>query len=166
VAAALVLALDQLTKWIVLREFGPDGTRDLLTVIPGVLQVIYVRNTGSAFGLFQNASGLLTVAAIVAVCLLLVYFVRAAARDWVLALALGLQLGGAFGNIIDRFRHGHVVDWIDVPRWPTFNIADSAITVGVILLIYALLFRDTAGGTREARPGDARECRVRIQDDA
>jgi signal peptidase II len=58
------------------------------------------------------------------------------------SLALGLQLGGALGNIIDRFRHGYVVDFIDFPRFPTFNIADSAITVGVILLMYAVLFRD------------------------
>jgi signal peptidase II len=60
----------------------------------------------------------------------------------VLALALGLQVGGAAGNITDRFRRGYVIDFIDVSRWPTFNVADSAITVGVLLLIVSLLFRD------------------------
>lgn len=140
--ACLTLLLDQLSKWMVLRELGPDGPRDVVTVVPGVLRLIFVRNTGSAFGLFQGSSEVLKVFALVAVVLLGVYYARAAARDWVVALALGLQVGGAVGNIIDRFRHGYVVDFIDVPRWPTFNIADSAITVGVGLLIFALLFRE------------------------
>jgi signal peptidase II len=101
-----------------------------------------VRNTGSAFGLFQGSSEIIKVLALGAVVVLALYYARAAARDWVLALALGLQVGGAAGNIIDRFRHGYVVDFIDVSRWPTFNVADSAITVGVGLLIFSLLFRD------------------------
>jgi signal peptidase II len=114
----------------------------VVTIIPNVLRLIFVRNTGSAFGMFQGSSDILKIVAVVAILLLGLYYARAAARDWVMALALGLQVGGALGNIVDRFRHGYVVDWIDFPRFPTFNIADSAITVGVILLIYVLLFRD------------------------
>lgn len=141
-AFATALVLDQTSKWIVLRELGPDGSRDVVTVIPNVLRLIFVRNTGSAFGLFQGGGDIIKVLAIGAIILLAGFYARAAARDWVLALALGLQVGGAVGNIVDRFRHGYVVDWIDLPRWPTFNIADSAITVGVALMIFALLFRD------------------------
>jgi signal peptidase II len=141
-AISATLALDQLSKWVVLRELGPDGSRDVVEIIPGVLRFIFVRNTGSAFGLFQGGAEWLKIVAVIAVILLAIYYVRQASKDWVLALALGLQVGGALGNIIDRFRHGYVVDWIDVSRWPTFNIADSGITVGVILLMYALLFRD------------------------
>jgi signal peptidase II len=138
----LAVILDQISKWIVLETIGPNGSRDAVTIIPGVLQFKFVRNTGSAFGLFQGNSDILKVLAIVAVVGLFAYYVRTARHDWIVSLALGLQLGGALGNIIDRFRHGYVVDFIDFPRFPTFNIADSAITVGVILLMYAVLFRD------------------------
>lgn len=142
IAFIITLLLDQFSKWLAVRELGPGGRSDEIDVIPGVLRFIFVRNTGSAFGLFQGSSEILKVVAIVAILALAAFYARAAARDWVLALALGLLLGGAFGNVIDRFRYGYVVDFIDVPRWPTFNIADSAITVGVVLLMYALLFRD------------------------
>lgn len=146
--------LDQVSKSIVLRELGPNGSHDVVTIIPGVLRLIFVRNTGSAFGLFQGSSDVLKIVAVVAIVLLGLYYARAAARDWVMALALGLQVGGAIGNIVDRFRHGYVVDWIDLPRFPTFNIADSAITVGVVLLIYALMFRDTNVPSEQAEPTD------------
>jgi signal peptidase II len=159
----LVLALDQLTKWLVLRELGPGGTRDSVTVIPGVLELIFVRNSGAAFGIFQGGSGILTVLALLAIAFLLIYFIRSAAEDWVLTVALALMLGGALGNIVDRFQHGYVVDWIDFPRWPTFNVADSAITVGVTLLVYAMLFR---GPPRHADDAHVADRRVQAQEDA
>lgn len=153
-AFVATVILDQFSKWIILETLGPGGTRDVVEIIPGVLRFNFVRNTGSAFGLFQGNSEILKVLAIVAVVGLFVYYVRSATRDWLASLALGLQLGGALGNIIDRFRHGYVVDFIDLPRFPTFNVADSAITVGVVLLMYALLFRDnqaSVGNERQAR---------------
>lgn len=153
-AFATTLSLDQLSKWIVLETLGPGGSRDVVEIIPGVLRFHFVRNTGSAFGLFQGNSEILKVLAIMAVIGLFVYYVRSASRDWMVSLALGLQLGGAFGNIVDRFRHAYVVDFIDFPRFPTFNIADSAITVGVVLLMYAMLFRD--GQTRDTGERQAR----------
>lgn len=152
-AIAGTLALDQLSKWIVLRELGPNGSRDVVEIVPGVLRLIFVRNTGSAFGLFQGGAEWLKIVAVFAVILLAIYYVRQASKDWVLALALGLQVGGALGNIIDRFRHGYVVDWIDVSRWPTFNIADSGITIGVVLLMYSLLFRDPDRARATQEPG-------------
>jgi signal peptidase II len=146
------LILDQLSKWIVLETIGPNGSRGAVEIIPGVLQFKFVRNTGSAFGLFQGNSDILKILALVAVVGLFAYYARTATRDWMVSLALGLQLGGAVGNIIDRFRHGYVVDFIDFPRFPTFNIADSAITVGVFVLMYAMLFRDpNTGGTPDRR---------------
>ncbi|MEX1159169.1 MAG: signal peptidase II [Thermomicrobiales bacterium] len=150
-ALVLTLMFDQLSKWIVFETLGPDGSRDVVEIIPGLLQLTFVRNTGSAFGLFQGNSEILKVLAIGAVVALLVYYVRSAARDWALSLALGLQLGGALGNIIDRFIHGYVVDFIDVPRFPTFNVADSAITVGVVLLMWSLLFRDNRAAQEDSQ---------------
>lgn len=137
-----IIALDQLTKELILREIGPGTAREPIEIIPGILQFRFVRNTGSAFGMFQGQSGVITVLAMAAVTFLAIYYFRKARNDHLVALALGLQLGGAIGNLVDRFRHGYVVDFIDFPRFPTFNVADSAITVGVALLMYALLFRD------------------------
>ncbi len=141
VALIGTFVLDQLSKLVVIEELGPGASRDVVTLIPGILRLIFVRNTGSAFGMFQGSSEFLKIAAILAIILLGVFYARAARHDWLLSLALGLQLGGALGNVVDRFRFGYVVDWIDVPYWPTFNIADSAITVGVIVLAWTLLFR-------------------------
>lgn len=160
---AVVFALDQLTKWIIIEAIGPDSERRSITIIPGVLEFVFVRNTGSAFGFFQGGSDILKIAALVAVGILLIYYFRAASRDWVMSLALGLQLGGALGNIVDRFRFGYVVDFIDFPRFPTFNVADSAITVGVVLLIFALLFRDVDG---RQSPDTSAETRVTAREDA
>jgi signal peptidase II len=141
-ALILTVAVDQISKWIILETIGPNGSRELVEIIPGVLEFDFVRNTGSAFGMFQGNSDILKILALGAVVALFVYYVRSARHDWIVSLALGLQLGGALGNILDRFRHGYVVDFIEFPRFPTFNVADSAITVGVFLLMYAVLFRD------------------------
>src|SRR5690606_36683230 len=117
----------------------------VIEIIPGVLDFRFVRNTGASFGFFQGQSNLLTVLALGAIAFLATYYFRKARNDALVALALGLQLGGALGNVIDRLRYGYVVDFIDFPRFPTFNVADSSITVGVALLMYALLFRDFEG---------------------
>jgi signal peptidase II len=141
ICAVAVVIIDQISKWVVIRELGPDAGRGVVIVIPGVLRLFWVRNTGSAFGLFQGGSDILKYLALAGILVLAGYYLRAAREDWIIALALGLLVGGAVGNLVDRFRHGYVVDWIDLARWPTFNLADSAITVGVVLLMYAMLFR-------------------------
>lgn len=141
---ALVLLADQLTKSLILDRLGPGGDSTQISVIPRFLRLIYVENTGAAFGIFQGRSPILTILAMGVIVFLIVYFRQSIARSIWLSVALGLQLGGALGNVVDRFRHGFVVDFINVPRWPTFNIADSAITVGVIMLGLYLLTRDTA----------------------
>ncbi|MBX6342889.1 MAG: signal peptidase II [Thermomicrobiaceae bacterium] len=143
-----MLVADQVTKALVLQHLGPGGARSVVDVIPGVLRLLYVENTGAAFGVFQGRSPVLTLLAIGVVVFLGIYFRRAIAESRALALALGLEFGGAVGNILDRLRHGFVVDFIDVPHWPTFNVADSAITVGVLLLALVVLRHDS-------RPRDA-----------
>ncbi len=145
----LIVTVDQITKAIVLKRLGPDGDLNQVKIIPGFLRVIFVENTGAAFGMFQGKSPVLTVLALVVIGFLLVYFRRSIANSLWLTVALGLQLGGALGNVIDRFRHGFVVDFINVPKWPTFNVADSAITVGVFMLGFFLLTRDLASSDAE-----------------
>lgn len=162
VVAVVTLVLDQLSKALVLAYLGPGGTYSEIPILPGLLRLYYVENTGAAFGLFQGRNPLLAVLAVVVVILLAIWF-RALAASRLGALALGLQLGGAFGNLIDRLRHGFVIDFIDFPFWPTFNLADSAITVGVLILAVALLraewavargSRDSVSSVRGVEPHD------------
>lgn len=131
-----VLALDQLTKRLV------SSNMYLGESIPpeGWVRITYGVNTGAAFGLFQDHTLLLTVLSVFAIGFL-VYFYRTHSQLHPLfRLALGLQLGGAFGNLIDRVRLGSVVDFIDIGPWPIFNVADSAVVIGVALLAF-LVFR-------------------------
>jgi signal peptidase II len=132
--AGVVVVLDQLTKvWAV--SALSDGP---VSVVGSLLQFRLTRNPGGAFSL---GTGLTPVLAILAVAMV-VYIVRTTRRtaDVIMAFSLALVLGGALGNLIDRFvrspgfLRGEVVDFIKVPHWPTFNVADSAITVGVILI--------------------------------
>lgn len=152
---AAIVAADQITKTLILDRLGPNGNLTQVKIIPGFLRLIFVQNTGAAFGMFQGRNPVLTIAALVVIGFLLVYFRRSIARSVWLSVALGLQLGGALGNVIDRFRHGFVVDFINVPKWPTFNIADSAITVGVIMLGFYLLTHESSSNTEETSSPEA-----------
>lgn len=147
----VVIALDQWTKWLVEANL-PQHT--LQPVIPGFFNLTHVRNTGVAFGLFasQGMSGgswLLTLLGLVALTAVGVYFWFAPARDRLLLLSLSLVVGGAIGNLIDRMSSGAVTDFLDVYvgtyHWPSFNVADSAISVGIVLMaIDSFRIRQTA----------------------
>lgn len=136
-AAAIVLA-DQLTKWAVLANFA-YGERLEIT---GFLNLVLVYNKGAAFSMFADASGwqtpLLIVFALVAAGIVGTLIVKNPHKR-LLCLGLALILAGAIGNLIDRLRYGHVVDFLDFHamgwHWPAFNVADSAITIGAVLLI-------------------------------
>ena len=136
--AAVVAALDQLTKHLVLSELS-DGS--VIEVIDGVLTLRLTYNPGGAFGIGQDYPELFLAASLITLVVVLVLARRIEHRSW--AIPLGLVLGGGIGNIIDRvFRDtgGRVVDFIDLQVWPLFNLADSAIVIGVILM-FMLSFR-------------------------
>ncbi len=129
----LVLGADQLTKALVRSSIE----RGEVVEIVGGLGLVNVRNTGIAFGLFSGGGPWLAVVVGVAMLVLVGAFVAHA--DTPLAwLPGGLLLGGALGNLVDRMREGAVTDFIDLPSWPAFNLADSAITVGVLSLLYVM----------------------------
>ena len=134
--AVLTLALDQLSKRWIVSNLLPN--QSLFEDAP--VRITYVTNTGTAFGLFQGSSYVFVLIALAVIVLILLYFHVLASDSVLFRIALGLQLGGAVGNLVDRVRYGHVVDFIDLRFWPVFNIADSAIVVGVILLGYLMLF--------------------------
>ncbi len=131
--AAAILALDQLTKHFVRSGIEPGDSHRL---IPGV-HLVHVRNTGVAFSLFSGGGTLVLVFTFVALALLVGYFTLRPTRPW-LWLPTGLLIGGAIGNLIDRIAHGAVTDFIKLPLWPAFNVADMAITFGVLSLLIVL----------------------------
>jgi signal peptidase II len=132
VAVAVVVA-DQVSKAIVRSSIGPF---EQVKVIPGV-HLINTRNSGVAFSVFSGGGVLVVVVAVVALGALLAFFFTHLHRRLVW-LPTGMLLGGAAGNLIDRARQGGVTDWIKLPHWPAFNLADACITLGVLALIYVL----------------------------
>lgn len=148
VALACVTA-DQVTKAIVRSELAYQEAIDLA----GPFQIHHVRNTGIAFGLFPGKAEPVTILTGIAVIWMLVYFARSGARHPVLPVALGLLLGGSVSNLADRIRQGYVTDFIDPEYWPAFNLGDTFITVGVIVLLATFLFFDRRSGlNRRSQP--------------
>jgi signal peptidase II len=138
VVTAAVLA-DQVTKHIVSSQLSLD---EKVRVI-GPFSIHHVQNSGIAFGLFANATALVTALTALAVGWMLVFFARSGARHPVLPIALGLLIGGSSSNLVDRIRLGHVTDFLDFRFWPAFNLADTFIVVGVGILFAAILLGDT-----------------------
>jgi signal peptidase II len=142
---AVIIALDQITKSMITTRFV---LHEAYPVIPGFLNLVYVMNPGAAFGFLANASEtfrhvFFTGITVLATGLIVYYLVKSNPRNLLLAGSLTLIFGGAVGNLIDRIRFGAVVDFLDVyiggAHWPAFNVADSAITVGAILMIWELI---------------------------
>lgn len=136
-AALLLVAADQVSKQFILVRL-PLG--DSIPLLPGLFHLTAVRNTGIAFGLFRDNPHLLTLLIGVCVLLLLVFSRRMTQESFLERLAYGLILGGAVGNLIDRIRFGWVIDFLDFRIWPVFNLADSGITIGVVLFAWKILF--------------------------
>lgn len=131
--AVVVIGLDQLTKALVRSHIERGGSD---AVLPGV-DLVNVRNSGVAFGLFADGGALVLVLTLAALAALLSYFATHATKPGVW-LPTGLLLGGALGNLLDRVRGEAVTDFVDLPLWPAFNLADVSITVGVIALLWVI----------------------------
>lgn len=132
----LTFMVDQFTKYVV------NSSLEYLQSVPvikGIFHLTYVHNYGAAFGILQNRRGLFILVSAV-VIVLVVYFYKQLPKDWATQVALGLAIGGTLGNMFDRLRVGYVVDFFDFRIWPIFNIADTAIVVGMILFAWRILF--------------------------
>ena len=140
--ALIVLGLDQATKALVVDRLPLGASWAPLPDLAYIFQFTHTTNTGMAFGLFQGGSTILTIAALATVTLLLGYARRVGTAQPVLLVALGLILGGALGNLTDRLTRGSVVDFIDVGPFWIFNLADSGVVVGGILLALSMWFQD------------------------
>ncbi len=160
IVAGVVVALDQFSKYLVTTLLPLGG---VWSPIPGpqpFFQIVYTYNTGAVFGLFKDLSPVFIVIALIVIGVVIVYSRKLRNDQWLIGLALGLMLGGALGNVIDRIRMGHVIDFIDVgvgpTRWYTSNLADISIVLGVILLGLAMLIEERRD-RRLARRGDTAE---------
>lgn len=147
--AALVIAADQVSKFVVV-SLMPLYER--ITVVPGFFNIVHYRNPGGAFGLFADNAGLwmagvFILVTLAALGLILYLYVQTPQEQPVLAAGLSLVLAGAVGNLIDRLRYGQVIDFLDVYvrtwHWPAFNVADSAITIGMIIFAWHVFFKKT-----------------------
>ncbi|MFZ0216409.1 MAG: signal peptidase II [Candidatus Dormiibacterota bacterium] len=136
VVAVFVVIVDRISKALITANVPLDTQFQVLPF----LWIQDGQNSGAAFGIGRSATLLFTVASVVVSVALVVYALRTKLRPWT-ALCLGLILGGAVGNGYDRLVHGQVTDFIALPLWPTFNLADSAVTIGIVLLIGGYVLR-------------------------
>ena len=136
---AVVLAADQIVKALVTASLERGEERDLVAFV----DLVNTRNTGVAFGQLQDGGTIVSVVIAIALVALLVFFARNVHRPLVW-LPTGMLLGGALGNIVDRVREGAVIDYLKLPHWPAFNVADASITVGVVILLVVIERADRA----------------------
>lgn len=130
--ALVIIALDQGSKWLIQQGMT---LHESIPVIPGFFHITYILNRGAAFGILENQRWLFLIMAILLFVLYAVFRKKLPEHRAVQAGA-GMLLGGAFGNALDRFLHGAVVDFFDFRIWPVFNIADIGIVVGVCMLLW------------------------------
>ena len=155
VAVSLVFALDQVSKavvrhYLLLGESIPER---------GTFRITHTFNTGSAFGLFPDQTLFLIVASVAGIGVLLLVYRNHPFPSFPVRLSLGMLLGGALGNLVDRLRAGEVTDFIELGFWPVFNLADASIVIGIVIMVCSLLFTkkgaaETPGGTLSGYGGD------------
>ena len=141
--AAAIVGLDQWTKWLVRTNIpaGASWLPDSLQWLSPYARIVHWYNRGAAFGMFQQGNMVFTVLAFVVIAAIIYYYPQISTVDWPLRLAMSMQMGGAIGNLVDRLTRapgvgrGAVVDFIHLPHFATFNVADSAITLGAALAV-------------------------------
>ena len=151
--AGVVVLLDQLTKeWVRLNlQLGEIFRPELW--LTQYIRIVHWKNTGAAFGMFQNMNPVFMVLSVLVIAVILYYYPQIPRQDWLVRLSMGLLLGGAIGNLIDRFRQGYVTDFISVGKFPVLNIADASISVGVALLFVGMWLQEK--NKKEMLPAEA-----------
>ncbi len=133
--AIFIIILDQWSKSLVENNLAIGEIWSPWEWLTPYARIVHWTNTGAAFGIFQNFGIIFTILPFVVVAAIIYYFPQIPAHEWPLRAALSLQMGGAIGNLIDRLTIGHVTDFISVGKFAVFNVADSAISIGVAVLI-------------------------------
>ena len=149
---AAALAADQATKQLVASRLALGEEVELA----GPFTIHHVQNSGIAFGFFSSATSVVIVLTGIAIAWMATFFARSGARHPFLPVALGLVMGGSVSNLVDRIRLGHVTDFLDIRWWPAFNLADTFIVVGVVILLATLVAADREPRRpRRVPPADA-----------
>lgn len=133
--AFIIAILDQFSKFLIKQNFQLNHS---IPVIKNILHLTYVTNTGSAFGLFKGLNLFFIIFSIIVIAVVLYNLKNIKKNEKLMQFAVGLLLGGTLGNLIDRIAYGAVIDFIDFRIWPVFNVADSAVSISVVLLIVLL----------------------------
>jgi signal peptidase II len=141
--AGAIIALDQWTKFLVRNKLAFGEVWSPWPWLTPYARIVNWKNSGAAFGMMQGFGGIFTILAIGVALAIIYYYPQVSPQDWYLRLALGFQLGGALGNLIDRLtQQGHVTDFISLGSFPVFNIADSSISIGVAVLIIGIWIKE------------------------
>jgi len=153
ILAALVIALDQWTKLLVRTRLPFEEMWSPWDWLLPYARIVHWKNSGAAFGMLQQFGGVFTVLAVLVAIAILYYFPQVPPQDWSLRVAMGLQFGGALGNLIDRVTQGgYVTDFISLGSFPVFNVADASISVGVAILILGMWLKERRRPPDETGP--------------
>jgi signal peptidase II len=147
--AALTILADQVSKAYVVRHLPPYDSWVPIGFIEPLFKFTHVHNTGASFGMFPQGGSVFLVIALIVSLVIVYYYRQIPPQAWLTRLALGLQLGGALGNAVDRIRLGYVVDFFHVEHFPVFNVADSSIVIGVCLLALEMLLEEWRAARQE-----------------
>jgi signal peptidase II len=144
--ASLIVALDQWTKLLVRINipYGDSWVPTGWEWLHPYARIVHWYNTGAAFGMFQNGNTVFSVLAIIVICVILYYYPLVERTDWFLRLAMGMQMAGAAGNLVDRLMIGKVTDFVSIGTFPVFNVADASISVGVAVLLLGIWLKERA----------------------
>jgi len=134
--ALILLSLDQFSKYLIRQKMS---LAESIPVIKSIFHITYVENTGIAFGLFPQGNFIFIIISLIIILVIVFFERRKALKSPGERFCLGLVLGGALGNLIDRLRFGFVIDFLDFRIWPVFNLADSSVCIGAILMVFFLL---------------------------
>lgn len=155
--AAVVILVDQYTKYLVRLNLALEERWEPWPWLAPYARILHIENTGAAFGMFQSGGLIFTVIAVVVSVVIVFYAFRLPEDQWGLRLILGLMLGGAGGNLVDRLTRGPVTDFISVGAFAIFNVADASISVGVTLLALMMLVESRQKKPPEPAPADMSE---------
>jgi len=141
--AVSIFILDRVTKYIAVNCLIQGQS---VQVVQNIFHFTLVQNSGAAFGLFRGGTTVFVFLSLLVIAFIMLYAFKHKTKDMIASIALGLVLGGAIGNLLDRIRLGYVIDFLDFRVWPVFNIADSAISVGATVLVLRILFQTKEQG--------------------
>ncbi len=148
--ASIIIILDQITKSLVRANIAFGNSWSPWEWLMPYARIVHWSNTGASFGMFQGFGMVFTILSLIVAAVIVYYYPRVPVEEWPLRIAMGMQLGGALGNLIDRVTRGEVTDFISVGNFAVFNIADASISVGVAVLLIGMWLKEKADSKKAA----------------